>query len=103
MPEADSIPMNTEKESARFVLGIGTTIDDDSVAWIKRGEHFLEFDPIGSSPCYFPREGAPFFAEAGMHELLMIDAMEPAGEKAAAKCHLESVFIFFGGGGGVIG
>jgi hypothetical protein len=95
--------MNTEKESARFVLGIRASINDDSVAWMKWGEHFLELDPVGSSPCDFPREGAPFFAVAGMHELLMIDAMEPAGEKAAAKCHLEPVFIFIGGGGGVIG
>jgi hypothetical protein len=95
--------MNTKEKSAGLVVGIRASIDDDSVAWMKRGEHFLELDPVGSSPCYFARERAPFFSKAGMHELLMIDAMEPAGEKAATESHLESVLIFLGGGGGVIG
>jgi hypothetical protein len=95
--------MNTEKESAGLVVGIGTSIDDDSVAWMKRGEHFLKLDPVGSSPCYFPRERATLFSKASVNELLMVHAMEPTREKATAKCHLESVFIFLGGGGGVIG
>jgi hypothetical protein len=94
--------MNTKKESAGFVLGIGTTIDDDTVAWMKWGEHFFELDPVGSSPCYFTCERATLFSKASMNELLMVHAMEPAGKKAAAECHLESVFVFLGGGGGVI-
>jgi hypothetical protein len=95
--------MNTEKESTGFVLGIGTSIDDDSVAWMKWGEHFLKLDPVGSSPCYFARERATFFSKTSVDELLMIDAMEPAGEKAPTESHLKPVFIFLGGGGGVIG
>jgi hypothetical protein len=95
--------MNTEKKSAGLVVGIGTSIDDDSVAWMKRGEHFLKLDPVGSSPCYFPSERATLFPKASVNELLMVHAMEPTREKAAAESHLESVFIFFGGGGGVIG
>jgi hypothetical protein len=95
--------MNTEKESAMFVLGIGTTIDDDSVAWMKRGEHFLKLDPVGSSPRYFPRERATLFSKASVNELLMVHAMEPTREKAPTESHLEPVFIFFGGGGWVIG
>ena len=77
MTEADSVSMNTEKESAGFVLGIGTTIDDDSVARMKWGEHFLELDPVGSSPGDFPRKGTPLFSEASVNELLMVDAVEP--------------------------
>ena len=77
MTEADSVSMNTEKESAGFVLGIGTTIDDDTVAWMKWGEHFFELDPVGSSPCDFSRKRAPLFSKAGVNELLMVDAMKP--------------------------
>ena len=77
MTEADSVSMNTEKESARFVLGIGTSIDDDSVARMKWGEHFLELNPVGSSPSYFSRERATLFSKASVNELLMVDAMKP--------------------------
>jgi hypothetical protein len=101
--EADSVSMNTEKKSAGLVVGIRASIDDDSVAWMKWSEHFLELDPVGSSPCYFPRERATLFPKASVNELLMVHAMEPAGEKAPTESHLESVFVFFGGGGGVIG
>ena len=95
--------MNAIEKTTGFVLGIGAPIDDDTVAWMKRGEHFLELDPVGSSPCYFSRERATLFSKASVNELLMVYAMEPAGKKAAAECHLESVFVFLGGGGGVNG
>ena len=103
MTEADAVTLNAIEKTTGFVLGIGAPIDDDTVAWMKRGEHFLELDPVGSSPCYFSRERAAFFSKASVNELLMVYAMEPAGKKAAAECHLESVFVFLGGGGGVIG
>jgi hypothetical protein len=95
--------LDAKEKSARFVVGIGTTIDDDTVAWMKRGEHFFKLDPVGSSPCYFSRERATLFSKASMNELLMIDAMEPAGKKSSAECHFQSVFIFLGGWGGEIG
>ena len=103
MTEADSVSLDAKEKSAGLVVGIRATIDDDSVAWMKWGEHFLELDPVGSSPCYFSRERATLFSKASVNELLMVYAMEPAGKKAAAECHLESVFVFLGGGGGVIG
>jgi hypothetical protein len=101
--EADSVSLDAIEKTTGFVLGIGAPIDDDTVAWMKRGEHFFELYPVGSSPCYFSCEGAPLFSKASVDELLMVYAMEPAGKKAAAECHLESVFVFLGGGGGVIG
>jgi hypothetical protein len=101
--EADAVALDAKEKSARFVVGIGTTIDDDTVAWMKWGEHFFELDPVGSSPCDFPRKRAPLFSKASVNELLMVDAMKPTREKASAECHFQSVLIFLGGGGGVIG
>ena len=103
MTEADAVTLNAEEKSAGLVVGIGTTIDDNSVARMKWGEHFLKFDPVGSSPRYFSCERATLFAKAGVNELLMVHPMKPTREKAAAEGHLQPVFIFLGGGGGVIG
>ena len=77
MTEADSVSLDAKEKSARFVVGIGTTIDDDTVAWMKWGEHFLELDPVRSSPCDFSRKRAPLFSKAGVNELLMVDAIKP--------------------------
>ena len=77
MTEADSVSLDAKEKSAGLVVGIRATIDDDSVAWMKWGEHFLELDPVGSSPCYFSRERAPLFSKASVDELLMVYAMEP--------------------------
>jgi hypothetical protein len=76
--EADTIPLDAKKKSTWLVVRIGTTIDDDTIARMKWGEHFLKLDPVRTSPCYFSREWTPFFAEAGVDKLLMIDAMKPA-------------------------
>ena len=103
MPKADAVTLDTKEKSAGLVVGIRAPIDDDSVARMKWGEHFFELDPVGSSPCDFPRKRAPLFSKAGVNKLLMVDAMEPTREKASAECHFQSVFIFLGGGGGVIG
>ena len=103
MTEADAVALDAKEKSAGFIVGIGTTIDDNSVARMKWCEHFLKLDPVGSSPRYFSCERAPLFSKAGVNELLMVVAMKPTREKAAAEGHLESVFIFLGGGGGVIG
>ena len=77
MTEADSVSLDAIEKTTGFVLGIGAPIDDDTVAWMKRGEHFFELYPVGSSPCYFSCEGAPLFSKAGVNELLMVDAMKP--------------------------
>jgi hypothetical protein len=100
--EADSVSLDAKEKSARFVVGIRTTIDDDSVTWMKRGEHFLELDPVWSSPCNFSRKGAPLFSKAGVNELLMVYAMKPTREKATTEGHLQSVFLLLRGGGGVL-
>jgi hypothetical protein len=103
MTEADSVSLDAKEKSAGLVVGIRATIDDDSVAWMKWGEHFLELDPVGSSPCYFSRKGTTLFSKTGVNELLMVDAMKPTREKAATESHFQPVFIFLRGGGGVIG
>ena len=103
MTEADAVTLNAIEKTTGFVVGIGTTIDDDSVAWMKWGEHFLELDPVSSSPCYFPSERATLFSKTGVNELLMVDAMEPAGKKATAKGHLQAVLFFRSCGRGLLG
>ena len=94
MAKKKPIPLHAKEEAARLFFRVGSTVDDDSVAWMKWGEHFLDFDPVGARTRNPTREGATFFSEASVNELLVIDAMKPTREKASAKGHLQTISVF---------
>ena len=77
MAKKKSITLYAKEEAARLFFRVGASVDDDSVTRMKWGEHFLEFDPVGSSPGYFSRKRTPLFSKASVNELLMVDAVEP--------------------------
>ena len=103
MTKADPVTLDAEEKTARFVLGIRAPIDDDTVARMEWGENFIQLEPVRPSAGDLACKWAAFFSKASVNELLMVHAMEPAGKKAAAECHFQSVFIFLGGWGGEIG
>ena len=78
MTKADAVTLDAEEKSARLVVGIRAAIDDDTVARMKRGEDFIQLEPIRPSAGDLTRKRAAFLSEAGVDELLMIDPMEPS-------------------------
>ena len=78
MTKADAVTLDAKEKSAGFVVGIRATIDDDSVARMKRGENFIQLEPVGSSAGDLARKRTTFLSEAGVDELLMIDPVEPS-------------------------
>ena len=77
MTKQQSVALHAEEKPARLLLGIGSAINDNTIARVKRGEHLLHFDPVGPGPCDFSCQGAPLLAETGVNELLMIHSMKP--------------------------
>ena len=94
MAKEKSVPLHPKEKTAWLFFRVGSSVDDDTVAWVEWGHHFFDFDPVGARTRNPTREGATFFSEASVNELLVIDAMKPTREKASAKGHLQTISVF---------
>ena len=78
MAKADAVTLDAKEKSAGLVVGIRAAIDDDTVARMKRGENFIQLEPVRPSAGDLARKRTAFLSEAGVDELLMIDPVEPS-------------------------
>ena len=74
-----------------WLVGIAA-IEDDAVAGLHRA-FARENNFIAADVADLADENAAFLAEAGMNQLLIVNAAEPAGVKAAGEAHLEVIEI----------
>ena len=91
-------PAHFVDATALFMVGVASGVEDDAIAVFQGGVPAirLELDPVGPDLTDATDVGAAFFAEAGVNEFLIVDAIQPAGGKAAGKDHLEGITILVG-------
>ena len=78
--------------AALFAVGVAAAIDDDAVAGSDGRERF-DFDVAAADGADGAEERAALFAVAGVDELLVVDAVHPAGVEASGEGHFEFVFV----------
>ena len=77
-----------------LVIAAVAGVEDDAVASLQRAGE-ADVDAVTNDASDFADEGAALFSEAGVDELLVVNALKPAGGKATAEGHLHFVFSIF--------
>ena len=101
--EGEAATLDGEDEAALFAVRVAARIEDHAVAGLEAGTEAVEFHPVASGGGDLTGEGSAFFGEASVDEALVIDAVEPAGEEAAAEGHGQVVAVLAGDGAGLAG
>lgn len=93
--EAKTFALDLINATALFGVGVAAGVEDDAVAGLEGNER-RNLDEVGTNVGDGAEVGSPFFSEPGVDEILMVDAVQPAGKKSARECHLELIPIFPG-------